>query len=205
MTRGDLPPYLVLTDLDNELERRGHSFIRYADDCNVYVQSRGSGARVLRSLTNFLEKSLKVRVNASKSAVDRPWKRKFLAYSMTFHKQGRLKVSPEAVKRFRTKVCILFRLGRGRNIKCFIMDDLNPLLRGWAAYLSLSGVKIVFDELDQWLRCKLHCLLRRQWKRPWTRYKKLCSAGLADPLVPETSRIFRRCLPMSLAFALPLP
>jgi RNA-directed DNA polymerase len=180
---GPLSPLLsniLLTDLDKELERRGHSFVRYADDCNVYVQSKASGERVLRTLTNFLEKSLKLRVNASKSAVDRPWKRKFLGYSMTFHKQARLKVSPEALKRFRAKVCVLFRLGRGRNVKRFIMDDLNPLLRGWATYFSLSGVKTVFEELDQWLRRKLRCLLWRQWKRPWTRYRKLCAAGL-DP------------------------
>jgi RNA-directed DNA polymerase len=179
---GPLSPLLsniLLDDLDKELERRGHAFCRYADDCNVYVRSKQAGERVMVSLTQFLHERLKLRVNQGKSAVDRPWKRKFLGYSMTFHRKVRLKVAPKSVERFKAKLRMSFRKGRGRNPQSFI-QELAPILRGWMNYFRLAEVKGVFEELDQWIRRKLRCLLWRQWKRVKTRAKNLMKRGLDE-------------------------
>ncbi len=179
---GPLSPLLsniLLDDLDKELERRGHAFCRYADDCNIYVRSKRAGQRVLASVTQFLAKQLKLKINQTKSAVERPWKRKFLGYSMTFHKQPRLKVAPASVKRFKSKLKELFRAGRGRNLAKFIIE-LRPVLRGWVNYFRLAEVKGVFEDLDGWIRRKLRCILWRQWKRTFTRAKKLMRRGLDE-------------------------
>ncbi len=178
---GPLSPLLsniLLDDLDKELENRGHAFCRYADDCNIYVRTRRSGERVMESVTRFLEKRLRLKVNRDKSAVDRPWKRKFLGYSMTFHLEPRLKAAPESVKRLRGKLKALFRQGRGRNLGRFIREDLTPLLRGWGNYFRLAEVKGVFEKLDQWIRRRLRCVRWRQWKRTYTRARNLMSLGL---------------------------
>jgi RNA-directed DNA polymerase len=117
---GPLSPLLsnvLLDELDKELERRGHAFVRYADDANVYVKSKAAAERVMVSITRFLEKRLKLKVNTAKSATDRPWRRKFLGYSMSWHKVPRLRVAPEAVARFRSKVKAIFRRGRGHSLK----------------------------------------------------------------------------------------
>jgi RNA-directed DNA polymerase len=180
---GPLSPLLsniLLDDLDRELERRGHCFCRYADDCNIYVHTHRSGERVMASVTSFLAEKLKLKVNAEKSAVDRPWKRKFLGYSMTSNKEPRLKVAPESVKRFKGKLKDLFRRGRGRNLGRFIRDDLVPVLRGWINYFGLAEVKGVFEDLDQWIRHKLRCILWRQWKRTVTRARNLIRLGLEE-------------------------
>ena len=180
---GPLSPLLsniMLDDLDRELERRGHRFCRYADDCNVYVRSKHAGERVMDSLTWFLERKLRLKVNQAKSAVARPWERKFLGYSLTFHRIARLKVAPQSVQRFRLKLKGLFRAGRGRNLARFIHEDLNPVIRGWARYFHLSEVRGTFEELDGWLRRKLRCMLWRQWKRPATRFKRLRARGLVE-------------------------
>ena len=180
---GPLSPLLsniLLDDLDKELERRGHRFERYADDCNIYVKSKAAGERVLASVTRFVEKKLKLRVNAAKSAVDRPWNRKFLGYSMTNHLKPKLKAAAASVARLKDKVRQLWRQSRGRNLERFIREDLNPVLRGWATYYRLSGVKIIFEELDAWVRRKLRCSQWRQWKRGRTRIKELLKQGL-DP------------------------
>ncbi len=180
---GPLSPLLsniLLDDLDKELERRGHTFCRYADDCNVYVRSRRAGERVLASLTSYLQKRLKLKVNATKSAVDRPWQRRFLGYSLTMHKQPRLKVAPASVQRLRDKLRAVFRRGRGRNLGRLITEDLQPLLRGWINYFRLAEVKGVFDELDGRIRRKLRNILWRQWKRPGTRGRKLMQRGLDE-------------------------
>ena len=179
---GPLSPLLsniLLDDLDKELERRGHAFCRYADDCVIYVQSQRAGERVMESLTRFLEGKLKLRVNREKSTVDRPWRRKFLGYSMTFHKKPRLKVAPESVKRFKSKVKEILRRGRGRSLRRTI-DTLTPILRGWSNYFKLVQVKNVFEELDGWLRRKLRGILWRQWKRSYTRARNLMKRGLAE-------------------------
>ncbi len=153
--------------------------MRFADDCNIYVRSKRAGERVLASVRQFLAKRLKLKINQTKSAVDRPWNRKFLGYSMTFHKQPRLKVAPASIKRFKSKLKETFRAGRGRNLARFI-HELTPALRGWVNYFRLAEVKGVFEELDGWIRRKLRCILWRQWKRAITRAKNLMRRGLDE-------------------------
>lgn len=180
---GPLSPLLsniMLDDLDKELERRGHSFCRYADDSNIYVSSRRAGERVLNSITNFVETRLKLKVNHAKSAVGRPWARKFLGYSFSSHKQCKIRVAPESIKRFRGHLKKLFRIGRGRNLRRFINEDLNPVLRGWINYFGLAEVKSFAEELDQWIRRRLRLILWRQWKRPWARFKMLRKYGILE-------------------------
>jgi RNA-directed DNA polymerase len=177
---GPLSPLLsniLLDDLDKELEKRGHRFCRYADDCNIYVGSRRAGERVMESLTRFLKERLKLAVNPKKSAVDRPWKRKFLGFSMTAHRECRVRVAPQAVKRFKEVMRQKFREGRGRNLRAFL-DSLKPKLRGWASYFSVAETRNVFEDLDQWLRRKLRCMEWRKWKKPRTRMRKLVALGL---------------------------
>ena len=179
---GPLSPLLsniLLDDLDKELEKRGHVFCRYADDCNSYVQSRRAGERVLFSITRFLQDRLKLRVNAKKSAVARPWDRKFLGYSMTSHYGPRLKTAARSVERFKAKLKTLFRRGRGRNLQRFI-TELTPVLRGWITYFRHAEVKGIFDAMDGWIRRKLRCLLWRRWKRSHTRTKNLMKQGLDE-------------------------
>ena len=179
---GPLSPLLsniLLDDLDKELERRGHSFCRYADDCNMYVRSRRAGERLMASLSRFLTIKLKLRVNEAKSAVDRPWRRKFLGYSMTWHQKPRLKIAPASLDRFKIKVRERLRGGRGRNLKRQI-KELTPLLRGWINYFRLAEVKGVVEELDGWLRRKFRCILWRQWKRSYTRARNLMKRGLKE-------------------------
>jgi RNA-directed DNA polymerase len=179
---GPLSPLLsniLLDDLDKELERRGQSFCRYADDCNTYVRSRRAGERLMISLSHFLTEKLQLKVNEAKSAVDRPWRRKFLGYSMTWHKRPRLKIAPASLDRFKNKVRERLRGGRGRNVKRQI-EDMIPLLRGWINYFRLAEVKGMLDELDGWLRRKFRCILWRQWKRSYTRAKNLMKQGLRE-------------------------
>ena len=142
---------ILLDELDKELERRGHKFCRHADDCNVYVRSRSAGERVKESITKFLERRLRLKVNEGKSAVGRPWERKFLGYTMTWHREPRLKVSDSSVKRLKMKLREILRRGRGRNIGRQI-EELTPLLRGWMNYFRLAEVKGIFEELDGWIR-----------------------------------------------------
>ncbi len=171
---------IILDDLDKELQRRGHAFCRYADDCNIYVRSQRAGERTMKSVSRFLEKKLKLRVNQNKSAIGRPWKRKFLGYATTIEKKTRLNIAKESVKRFKKAVKEIFRRGRGCNIGRFIKDELNPLLRGWANYFRLNQVKAVIEMLDGWIRRKLRCMLWRQWKRFHTRKRKLKARGLSE-------------------------
>jgi len=179
---GPISPLLsniLLDELDKELERRGHAFCRYADDCNVYLQSRIAGERVMGSLTRFLDRRLRLKVNAAKSAVDRPRNRKFLGYSTTFHRAPRLKVARASVERLKAKLREIFRTGRGRSLAATV-EELTPVLRGWVNYFQLAEVKGVFEELDGWIRRKLRCVLWRQWKRRYTRAKNLMRRGLAE-------------------------
>jgi RNA-directed DNA polymerase len=179
---GPLSPLLsniLLDDLDKELERRGHLFCRYADDVNIYIGSRRAGQRVLDSIEKFLNRRLRLRLNRQKSAVDRPWKRKFLGYSMTWHKRPRLKVAPSSLKRLKMELRRTFRQGRGRNLGKFI-EELTPTLRGWVNYFRLSEVKGLFEELDGWIRRKLRCIIWRQWKRRYARAKGLMKRGIGE-------------------------
>jgi RNA-directed DNA polymerase len=171
---------ILLDDLDKELERRGHAFCRYADDCNIYVHTQRSGERVMSSVTRFLEKRLKLKVNQAQSAVDRPWNRKFLGYSVTSNREPRLKVAPASVERFKMKLKALFRRGRGRNVGRFVRDDLAPVLRGRINYFGLAEAKGIFEELDQWIRHPLRDIIWRQWKRPYPRSRNLMRLGLDE-------------------------
>ena len=179
---GPLSPLLsniLLTELDRELERRGHAFCRYADDCNIYVKSKEAGERVMASITRFLADTLKLTVNAAKSAVARPWERKFLGYSLTWHKTPKLRIAPTSLKRQEDKIRAVLKGARGRSLKK-VIDELNPMLRGWTAYFKLTETKRALEELDGWIRRKLRCILWRQWKRPYTRAKNLMKAGLTE-------------------------
>jgi RNA-directed DNA polymerase len=180
---GPLSPLLsniLLTDLDRELEKRGQGFCRYADDCNIYVGSKQSGERVMTAITAFLERRLKLQVNAAKSAVARPWQRKFLGYSMTWHRKPKLKIASPSRERFAEKVRQTLRRARGRSLKQ-VIEQLNPVLRGWVAYFRLTEVKGVLEELDGWIRHKLRALLWRHGKRNHTRAKNLMRRGLSEP------------------------
>jgi RNA-directed DNA polymerase len=179
---GPLSPLLsniLLTELDRELELRGHAFCRYADDCNIYVKSQRAGQRVMASITRFLSDTLKLTVNVAKSAVARPWKRKFLGYSLTWHKAPRLRIAATSLKRLEDNIRKVFKGARGRSLNTTIVE-LNPILRGWMAYFRLTQTKKVLEELDGWIRHKLRCILWRQWKRPYTRAKNLMKAGLKE-------------------------
>jgi len=170
---------VMLDELDKELERRGHRFVRYADDGNIYVKSKRAGERVMGSITAFLKKRLRLKVNAAKSAVDRPWKRKFLGYSMTHETKVRLRVAPRSVSRLKDKVREICRKGRGRNLIA-VIEELSLVLRGWVQYFKLCEVKSVFEELDGWIRRRLRCIKWRQWKRVATRAKGLMKRGLDE-------------------------
>ena len=179
---GPLSPLLsniLLDELDKELERRGHRFCRYADDCNIYVKSKAAGERVMASLERFLARRLKLKVNREKSAVARPWHRKFLGYGMTVHFQPRLKVAVESVKRLKAKLREILRRGRGCALPK-VIAAVNKAAVGWVRYFGLAQVKAVFEELDQWIRRKLRCILWRQWKRPRTRARKMMRLGLEE-------------------------
>jgi RNA-directed DNA polymerase len=177
---GPLSPLLsniLLDDLDRELEGRELAFCRYADDCNIYVGSRVAGERVMKGIRVFLEDTLRLKINAQKSAVARPWERKFLGYSVTTHRESRLRIALESVRRLTGRVRELLRAGRGRSLTHTI-ETLNPLLRGWINYFQLTQSKCVLEELDGWVRRRLRCLLWRQWKRPATRARHLRALGL---------------------------
>jgi RNA-directed DNA polymerase len=177
---GPLSPLLsniLLNDLDQELERRQLSFCRYADDCNIYVHSRVAGDRVMSGVRAFLEGALKLRINTEKSAVARPWERKFLGFSVTTHRESRLRIAPVSVQRLTQKVRDLMRSGRGRSL-AHTIEELNPLLRGWINYFRLTESKGILEELDGWVRRRLRCLLWRHWKRRITKTRKLRALGL---------------------------
>ena len=186
---GPLSPLLsniILDKLDKELERRGHKFCRYADDCNAYVKSRRSGERLMTSITRFIEESLKLVVNTQKSAVAYVTQRKFLGFVISRQKD-RVSIGPhsKSVRKFRKLVKVLFRKGRGRNIPRFINEDLNPVLRGWHQHFKASDTTWVFKDLDQWVRRRIRMLFWRQWKNGRTRYKKMLMAGIKPDRAKE--------------------
>jgi RNA-directed DNA polymerase len=178
---GPLSPLLsniMLNDLDHELQKRGHCFCRYADDCNIYVGTERSGQRVLESIMDYVERKLKLKINRDKSAVDRPSKRIFLGYSFTATKEPKVRVPKKSVYKLKSKIKKHCRKGKGQNLKRFIEETLNPVLRGWTQYFRLSETKSFAQDLDQWVRRRLRCILWRQWKKPKTRCRKLRELGL---------------------------
>ena len=180
---GPLSPLLsniVLDDLDKELERRGHAFCRYADDSQVYVKTERAAQRVLVSLTRYVEGRLRLKVNEKKSAVAKSCHRVYLGYSFMADRDAKLRVPKETLEHLKVKLKVLFRQGRGRNLAQFILEDLNPVIKGWINYFALAEVKRFAEEVDGWIRRRLRLILWRQWKRPWTRRKKLMAAGLKE-------------------------
>jgi RNA-directed DNA polymerase len=178
---GPLSPLLsniVLDDLDKELEKRGHKFVRYADDCNIYVRSRRSGERVTASVTAFLKNRLQLSVNDEKSAVDRPWKRKLLGLS--FLAQGRrIRIAKESVKRVKEKIRSLTQRSSAVSMSERIRR-LNQYLGGWMGYFALAETPSIFQELDEWLRRRLRMCQWKQWKRTRTRVRALRALGLKE-------------------------
>lgn len=171
---------IVLDELDKELEKRGHCFVRYADDFQIYVGSKQTAERVMESVSHFIEKKLRLKVNKEKSRIGRPWERTLLGYSFTNNKDIKVKVSKESIRRLRNKIREKLRQGRGRNLSRFISEDLNPLLIGWINYFKLSEVKGFAEDLDGWIRRHLRKIKWRQWKRPWTRRTNLIALGLKE-------------------------
>jgi RNA-directed DNA polymerase len=186
---GPLSPLLanlLLDDLDKELERRGHRFVRYADDCNnIYVRSRRAGERVLESLTRFLERKLKLKVNQSKSAVDRPWRRSFLGFTFSYRGGIRTKVSEKAEKALKEKVRKLTRRTRGHSLYQ-VIADLRKYLLGWKAYYGICEVKRPFAELDKWIRRRLRSYAWKQWGR--SGYRQLRKLGIDVRLAWNTAK-----------------
>jgi len=177
---GPLSPLLsniLLDKLDKELERRGHKFVRYADDCNIYMKSKKAGERVMNSITNFIEVKLKLKVNREKSAVDRPWKRKFLGFSFTFNKEPKVRISKESIKRLKFKIREL--TSRSKPIPMEIrIEKLNQYLTGWCGYFAIADTPSKFKEFDEWIRRRLRMIEWKQWKTPKTRVRKLKGLGV---------------------------
>lgn len=179
---GPLSPLLaniMLDDLDRELEKRGHKFVRYADDCNIYVRSRHAGERVMESVGKFLEQKLKLKVNQEKSKVDRVQRVKVLGFSFYKHKgKVLIRVAGESLARLKEKLRELTRRTRGGRLET-IIQEINDLLRGWMGYFRLAETPSVYDELDRWLRRRLRQLIWKRWKRGKTRYRELVSLGVS--------------------------
>lgn len=181
---GPLSPLLsniMLDDFDKELEKRGLRFARYADDCNIYVKSEKAGKRVMASAIRYLTSKLKLKVNEQKSAVARPWERKFLGFTFTQGKEpGKITIHESRVKRLKDKIKGLTKKMRGMKITDSIRKLIMPLTRGWANYFSIAETHGIFTTLDGWIRRKIRGILWRQWKKPRTRRKKLIELGIKD-------------------------
>ncbi len=176
---GNLSPLLsniLLDELDKELEKRGHKFCRYADDCNIYVKSQEAGNRVLKSITEFLATRLKLKVNETKSAVAYVTKRKFLGYS--FRMDSELKVASQSLVKFKNRIRELTSRNRGRKLE-HVIKELNQYLNGWISYFRLSANISVFKELDSWIRRRLRCYRLKQRKRTYSVYKFLVELGVS--------------------------
>ena len=181
---GPLSPLLsnlMLDVLDKELEKRGHRFVRYADDCNIYVRSQKAGERVMAGIERFLAKRLKLRVNKAKSAVAKPSVRKFLGFSFTGGEQPRRRIAPQAIARFKSRVRELTRRTRGAS-PAQIVKDLSGYLIGWRGYFGFCETPSALHKLDQWTRRRLRAIVWKQWRRGRTRYAELRRRGVGRDL-----------------------
>jgi RNA-directed DNA polymerase len=186
---GPLSPLLsnlMLDVLDKELEKRGHRFVRYADDCNIYVRSRRAGERVMAGIEQFLTKRLKLKVNKAKSAVAKPSVRKFLGFSFTGGREPRRRIAPQALARFKARVRELTRRTRGRSL-AQIVKELSVYLRGWRGYFGFCQTPSVLRALDEWTRRRLRAIAWKQWKRGRTRFAKLRRRGVGRDLAAQTA------------------
>lgn len=179
---GPLSPLLsniVLDELDKELERRGHRFARYADDCNIYVHSERAGQRVMGSLRRLITSRLRLRINENKSAVARPHERKFLGFSFTREAKPRRRISPKAMLRFKERIREITSRVRGRTLND-IVQELNLYLNGWRGYFGYCETRSVLKELDGWIRRRLRAYLWKQWKTFKKRRTALIKRGVND-------------------------
>jgi RNA-directed DNA polymerase len=186
---GPLSPLLsnlVLDELDKELEKRGHRFVRYADDCNIYVQSERAGQRVMEGVSRFIADKLKLKVNASKSAVDRPSRRKFLGFSFTGGKSPKRRIAPKAIDRFKERIRELTRQARGQSLRQMVVP-LGQYLRGWRAYFGINQTPSVVKALDEWIRRRLRCVVLRHWKTGRRRFAELRKRGVGKDLAAQTA------------------
>jgi RNA-directed DNA polymerase len=186
---GPLSPLLsniVLDELDRELESRGHRFVRYADDCNIYVRSERAGQRVMASVTSFINRRLKLKVNSEKSAVARPAMRKFLGFSFTRGREPRRRIAPKALVRFKRRVQELTRRTRGISVERMVAD-LATYLRGWHGYFRFCETRSVLRDLDSWVRRRLRAVVWKQWKRGRRRFAELRKRDINGDLAAKTA------------------
>ncbi len=186
---GPLSPLLsnlVLDELDRELERRGHRFVRYADDCNIYVRSVRAGQRVMESLTRFIGQKLKLKVNREKSAVARPQERKFLGFSFTRHREPKRRIAPKATVRFKQRVRELTGRTRGVSLEERVRE-LASYLRGWRSYFGFCQTPWVLVNLDSWIRRRLRSVLWAQWKHVRRRWAELEQRGVSRAWAKKTA------------------
>ncbi len=186
---GPLSPLLsniVLDELDRELERRGHRFVRYADDSNIYVRSRRAGERVMTSIKKFITRQLKLKVNEQKSAVARPRERKFLGFSFTWEREPKRRIAPKAIVRFKQRVRELTRRTRGVSVETMVAQ-LGRYLTGWRGYFGFCQTPSVLQRLDKWLRRRLRSVVWKQWKYPRVRFAELHKRGMSKDLAAQTA------------------
>jgi RNA-directed DNA polymerase len=186
---GPLSPLLsnlVLDELDRELERRGHRFVRYADDCNIYVRSERAGQRVMESVTRFIMQELKLKVNEAKSAVARPQERKFLGFSFTVGPEVKRIIAPKALDRFKQRIREITRRAKGVSMKTTI-EELAPYMRGWRSYFGFCETPYVLLSLTRWVRLRLRAARWRQWKTPRRRREALLELGVRLRLARNTA------------------
>jgi RNA-directed DNA polymerase len=186
---GPLSPLLsniVLDELDRELERRGHRFARYGDDSNIYVRSRRAGERVMESITRFITTKLKLKVNQQKSAVARPWERKFLGFSFTWNREPKRRIAPKAVERFKERVRKLTCRTKGVSIER-MAEELAQYLRGWVGYFGRCQTPSVLQGLEEWTRRRLRSVIWKQWKRGTVRFAELRKRGVSKDLAAQTA------------------
>jgi RNA-directed DNA polymerase len=186
---GPLSPLLsnlVLDELDRELERRGHRYVRYADDCNIYVRSERAGQRVMESVTQFITQELKLKVNETKSAVAQPQERKFLGFSFSPGPEVKRVIAPKALDRFKQRVREITRRAKGVSMKT-TMEELAPYMRGWRGYFGFCETPEVLIGLTRWVRLRLRASLWRQWKTPRRRRAALLELGVRERLASNTA------------------
>jgi RNA-directed DNA polymerase len=176
------PHNLVLDELDRELERRGHRFVRYADDCNIYVRSERAGQRVMESISRFITQKLKLKVNEAKSAVARPQERKFLGFSFTAGPDIKRTIAPKSLKRFKRRIREITRRTKGVSIET-TMEELIPYMRGWRGYFGFCKTPEVLIALTGWVRRRLRAALWRQWKTPRRRRAALIALRVSGKLL----------------------
>jgi RNA-directed DNA polymerase len=186
---GPLSPLLsnlVLDELDRELERRDHRFVRYADDCNLYVRSERAGQRVMESVTQFITQKLKLKVNEAKSAVARPQEGKFLGFSFSAGPEVRRVIAPKALDRFKRRIREITRRAKGVSMKT-TMEELAPYMRGWRGYFGFCETPEVLIGLTRWVRLRLRAAMWRQWKTPRRRRAALLELGVRERLASNTA------------------